>query len=118
MNRQLVLWRDIILRKLKVHLRYESMVLKVATQGGPPQRRLNVELRDTHRKNPLVRKITTPRNLLVENLVHIPKGKERRGNILRVMTLKSLRKPNHPLLMERLRRGNKNKFGTRLEEVL
>jgi hypothetical protein len=105
------MWTYIILRKLKVHLRYESMVLKVATQGGAPQRRPNMESRDTHWKNPLVRKLKTPRDILVEKLVHIPRGEERRGNIPRAMTLKSLRKPNHPLSMERLRRGKKKKFG-------
>jgi hypothetical protein len=34
MGQQLVMWIDIILRKPKVHPRYKSMVLKVATQGG------------------------------------------------------------------------------------
>jgi hypothetical protein len=91
------MWADIILRKLKFHLRYESMVLKVATQGGTPQRSPNMEPRSIQRKNPLVRKLITPRNLLVEKLVHIPRGEERRGNISRAMTLKSLRNPNHPL---------------------
>jgi hypothetical protein len=48
---------------------------------------------------------------LVAKLVHIPRGEERRGNIPRVMTLKSSRNPNHPLSMEKLRRGKKQKFG-------
>jgi hypothetical protein len=62
-------------------------------------------------KNPLVRKLTTPRNCLVVRLVHILRGEERRGNIPRAMTLKSLRNPNHPLSMEKLKRGKKQKFG-------
>jgi hypothetical protein len=44
-------------------------------------------------------------------LVHILRGEERGGNIPRAMTLKSLRKSNHPLLMEKLKRGKKQKFG-------
>jgi hypothetical protein len=48
-------------------------------------------------------------NLLVAKLVHIPKGKERRGNIPRAMTLKSLINPNPQLSMEKLRRGKKKK---------
>jgi hypothetical protein len=87
------------------------MALKVATQGGEPQRIPNMELRDTHRKNPLVRKLTNPRDPLVQKLVHIPRGEERKRNIARVMTLKSLRNPNHPPSMERLRKGKKQKFG-------
>jgi hypothetical protein len=70
-----------------------------------------MEPRNTHQKNPLVRKLTTSRNILVEKLVHIPRGEERRGNIQRVMTLKNLIKPNHPLSMEKLRRGKNHKFG-------
>jgi hypothetical protein len=111
MDQQPVMWTNIIQRKPRVHLRYERMALKVATQGGAPQRRPNMEPRDTRRKNPPVRKLTTPRNPLVEKLVHIPRGKERRGNIPRVMTLKSSRNPNHPPSMEKLRRGKKQKFG-------
>jgi hypothetical protein len=107
MDQQLVMWTNSILRKLRVHLRYASMVPKVDTQGGAPQRRPKMEPRDTHRKNPLVRKPTTPRNILVAKQVHIPRGRERRGNIPRAMTLKSLRKPNHPLSMERLKMGKK-----------
>lgn len=110
MDQKPVMWTYNILRKLKFHLRYESMVLKVATQGGEPQRRPNMEPRDTHWKNPLVRKLTTLRNLLVAKLGHTPRGEGRRRNIPRAMTLKSLRKTNHPLLMERLRRGKKHKF--------
>jgi hypothetical protein len=87
------------------------MVLKVATQGEAPQRNPNMDSRDTHRKNPLVRKLITPRDILVAKLVHIPRGEERRGNITKAMTLKSLRKSNHPLSMEKLRRGKKQKFG-------
>jgi hypothetical protein len=99
MDQQLVMWTDIVLRKPRVHLRYEIMVLKVATQGGAPQRSPNMDPKDTHQKNLLVRKLTTPRDILVEKLAHIPKGEERRGNIPRAMTLKNSRNPNHPLLM-------------------
>jgi hypothetical protein len=65
------------------------MDLKVATQGGSTQIRPNLELRYTHRKKPLVRKMTTARNIIVEKLVHIPKREEGRGNIPRFMSLKS-----------------------------
>ena len=75
------------------------MALKVARQGGAPQRRPNMETRDTLK------------NILVDKIVHIPRGKERRGNIPRVMIQKSSRNPNHPLSMEKLRRGKKQKFG-------
>jgi hypothetical protein len=118
MDQQPSRWTDIILRKLKFHPRYKSMVLKVATQGGTPQRRPNMDPRDTHQKNRLVKKLTTPRNILVARLIHIPKGEERRGNIPRVMTLKSLKKPKQPLLMEILRKGKKQKFGYWIKEVL
>jgi hypothetical protein len=87
------------------------MVLKVATQGGAPQKSPNMEPRDTQWNNPLVRKLTTLRDILVAKLVHIPKGEEKRGNIPSAMTLKSLRNPNHPLSMEKLGRGDKKKFG-------
>jgi hypothetical protein len=105
------MWTEIILRKLKVHMIYKIMVLRVATQGGAPQIRPNMEPRDTQQNNPLVRKLTTPKDHLVEKLVHIPRGEERTGNIPRAMTLKSLRKPNHPLSIFKLRRRKKQKFG-------
>jgi hypothetical protein len=111
MDQYPIMWIDIILRKPKFHLRYKSMVLKLATQGGAPQRRPNMEPRDIQRNNPPVRKLTTPRNFLVVRLVHIPRGEERRGNIPRVMTLKILRKRNHSLFMEKLKRGKNHKFG-------
>jgi hypothetical protein len=111
MDQQPSIWTDIILTKPKVHMRYKSMVLEVATQGGAPQSRPNMEPRDTQWKNPLVKKLTNPRNLLVARLVHIPRREERRGNIPRAMTLKSLRNSNHPLSAEKLRRGKKHKFG-------
>jgi hypothetical protein len=66
--------------------------------------------RDTHQNIPL-RILTTPRNLLVEKLVPIPRREERRGNIPRVVTLNNSRKPNHPPSVERLRRGKKQNFG-------
>ena len=77
MDQQPTMCTNIVLRRPKFHMRYESMVLKVATQGGVPQRKPNIEPRDTHCKNPLVRKLTNPRNILVAKLVHIPRGKER-----------------------------------------
>jgi hypothetical protein len=92
-------------------MRYKIMILKVATQGGVPQRRSNMEPRDIQRENPLVRKLTNPRIFLVVRLVHIPRGEERRGNIPRSMTLKILRNPNHPPSMVKLKRGKKQKFG-------
>jgi hypothetical protein len=110
MDQKRVTWTYIILRKPKFHLIYESMLLKVATLGGLPQIRPNMEPRDIQRKNPLVKKLTTPRNLLEARLVHIPRGEERRGNIPRTITLKSLRKPNYPLSMEKLRRGENKMF--------
>jgi hypothetical protein len=106
-----VMWTCIILRKLQVHLTYRSMVLKVATLRGLPQRRPNMEPRDIESNIPLVRTLTTPRNLLVEKLVPILRREERRGNIPRVVTLKNSRKPNPPPSMERLIRGKKQKFG-------
>jgi hypothetical protein len=83
------------------------MALKVATQGGSPQRRPNMEPIYTHWKNLLVRKLTNPRNILVPKLVRIPRREEGRGNIPRVVALKSSRNKNHPLSMEKLIRGNR-----------
>ena len=70
-----------------------------------------MESRDTHWKNPLVRKLTNPRNHLVVKLVHIPRGEERRGKIPGSMTLNILRNTNHPLLMEKSKREKKKNFG-------
>ena len=75
------------------------MVMKVTTLGGAPQRRPNMEPRETHQKNPPVRKLTTPRNLLVEKLTHSLKGKERSEIITKVV-----------ILMERLRKGKRQKL--------
>ena len=111
MDQKKIMWTNIIQRKPRVHLRYIIMTLKVATQGGAPQRRPNMEPRDIQWKIPLVRTLTTPRNLLVVKLVPILEQEERRGNIPRVMTLKILRNSNHPLSMERLRTGKNYKFG-------
>jgi hypothetical protein len=87
------------------------MVLKVATPGGAHQRRPNTEPRDIQWNIPLVRTLTTPRNILVEKLVPILRQEEIRGNIPRVMTLKNSRNPNHPPSMERLGGAKKHKFG-------
>jgi hypothetical protein len=105
------MWTCITLRKLQVHLRYRSMVLKVATTGGEPQRRPNMELTDIQWKIPLVRTLTTPRSLLVKKLVPILRREERRENIPRVVSMKNSRNPNPPPSMEILRRGKKQKFG-------
>ena len=105
-----IMWICIILRKLQVHLRYKSMVLKVATLGGVPQGRPNMEPRDTH-WNVSLRTLPTPRNHIVEKLVPILREEERRRNIPRVLNLKSSRNLNLPPSMERLRRGKKTNFG-------
>ena len=65
-----VMWTRTILRKIQVHLRYKSMVREVATLGGAPQGRPNMESRVTH-WNVSLRTLTTPRNILVEKLVPI-----------------------------------------------
>jgi hypothetical protein len=53
----------------------------------------------------------TLRNILVAKLAHILKGKERGEIIPKFMTLKSSRKPNHPLSMEKLRNEKRQKLG-------
>jgi hypothetical protein len=83
----------------------------VATLRGVPQGRSNLDVRETHRESPLERKLTTPRDLLVENLVHILKGKEISERIPKVMILKSSRNPNHPHSMEILRKGKRQNLG-------
>jgi hypothetical protein len=55
--------------------------------------------------------LATPRDPLVEKLAHILKEKGRSERIPKVMTLKNSRKPNHPLSMERLRRGERQRLG-------
>jgi hypothetical protein len=83
----------------------------VTTLGEVPRRRPNLEAGDTHRESPLERKLATLRDLLVAKLAHILKGKERSESIPKVMILKNSRKPNHPLSMERLRKGKRLKLG-------
>jgi hypothetical protein len=83
----------------------------VATLGGVPRGRSNLETGDTHRENPLVRKLATQRDLLVAKLAHILKGEGRSESIPKFMTLKSSRNPNHPLSMVRLRKGKRQKLG-------
>jgi hypothetical protein len=83
----------------------------VATLGGVPRERSNLEAGDSHRESPLERKLETHRDILVAKLSHILKGKERSKRIPKVMILKSSRNPNHPLLMEKLRKGKKKKLG-------
>jgi hypothetical protein len=79
----------------------------VATLRRVPQGRSNLEAGDTHQESPLERKLATLRDLLVAKLVRILKGKERSESIPKVMILKSSRNPNHPLSMERLRKGKR-----------
>jgi hypothetical protein len=83
----------------------------VATLGGVPRGRSHLETGDTHQESPLERKLATSRDRLVEKLAHILQGKEIRESIPKVMTLKSSRKPNHPLSMEILRKGKRQKLG-------
>jgi len=92
------------------------MVLKVSKKGEEPKRRHNMEPRDMiipriQLKNHVLKKLTTLRSCLVVRLVHIMRGEEIRGNIPISVTLKSLRKPNYPLSMDKLKRGKKNKLG-------
>jgi hypothetical protein len=55
--------------------------------------------------------LATPRDILVENLVHILKVKERSKIIPKVMILKSSINPNHPLSMDILGKGKRQNFG-------
>jgi hypothetical protein len=82
----------------------------VTTLGKVPQRRPNLEVGDNHRKSPLERKLATSRGFIVEKLAHIFKGKEINEIIPKVMILKSSINPNHPLSMERLRKGKRLKL--------
>jgi hypothetical protein len=70
-----------------------------------------LEVGDAHRESPLERERTTLRDVLVEKPTHILRRKERSESIPKIMTLKSSRKPNHPLSMERLRKGKRQKLG-------
>jgi hypothetical protein len=83
----------------------------VATLGGLPRGRPNLEAGDTHRESPLERKLATVRDLLVAKLAHILKGKETSESIPKFVILKNSRKPNHPLSMERLKKGERLKLG-------
>jgi hypothetical protein len=83
----------------------------VATQGEVPRGRPNLEAGDAHQESPLERERETLRDLLVEKLAHILRRKERSESIPKVTTLKSSRNPNHPLSMEILRRGKRQKLG-------
>jgi hypothetical protein len=83
----------------------------VATQGEVPRGRSNLETRDAPQENPLEMKLANLKDLLLEKLAHILKGKERSERISEVVTLKSSRKPNHPLSMERLKRRKRQKLG-------
>jgi hypothetical protein len=115
MGKKPIMWTDIILIKNKFHLRYKNMALKVTTQEEAPRRRPNMDPRGmlmsrTHMKNPLLRELTDPMNCIGVRLVHTFRGEERGEKMLRIPTLKILRKLSHPLLMERLIRGKKKKL--------
>jgi hypothetical protein len=73
--------------------------------------RPNLEAGDAHRESPLGKDRATLRDILVAKLSHILIRKERSEIIPKVTTLKSSRKPKHPLSMERLRRGKGKKLG-------
>jgi hypothetical protein len=83
------------------------VVPQVATLRGLPQGRSNLEIGDTHWENPMGRNLTTQRDLQVEKLTHILKGKGRSERIPKVMTMKSSRKPNHLYSMVILRKGKR-----------
>jgi hypothetical protein len=57
------------------------------------------------------RKLANPKDLLVAKQAHILKGKDRSGNIPKIMILKNSRKPNHPLSMEILGGEKRLNFG-------
>jgi hypothetical protein len=83
----------------------------VAKLGEVPRGRPNLEGGDTHWESPMERKLTTSRDIIVEKLTPSLKGKERSESILKVVILKSSRKLDHPLSMERLRKGKRQKLG-------
>jgi hypothetical protein len=92
------------------------MAMKVATKEETPKISPSMEPRGMLTSiilmnNPLLRELTTPRKCPSVILVHILIGEERGGNTPRVMTLKSLRNPSHPLLMGKLKRGKKHNLG-------
>jgi hypothetical protein len=82
----------------------------VVTLKGLPQGRPNLEAWDTHRESPLERKLATPRGILVARLTHILKGKEISERIPKFVILKSSINLNHTFLMERLRKGKRQKL--------
>jgi hypothetical protein len=82
----------------------------VATQGEVPIGRPNLEAGDAHWESPLERERETLRDILVEKLAHILKRKERSERIPKLMTMKSSRKPNHPLSMDILRNRKRRKL--------
>jgi hypothetical protein len=73
----------------------------VATLGRAPRERSTPEIRDKHQMIPLERKLATQRDLLVAELVLIPKENERSKSIPKVIISKNSRRPNHPLSMEK-----------------
>jgi len=82
------------------------MVLKVVMKEEALPRRHEMEPRGMpkpkmHLKIPPVKGHKAPRNYPTVKLVHILRGKERRGSTPRAVTPKNLRKPSHPLLMEK-----------------
>jgi hypothetical protein len=106
-----VMWKHIILRKLQIHMRYKSIVVKVANtrrrtskkaQHGPKRHSMEYSSREDTDKS---------KESSSGNAVPILRQEERRGNIPRVVTLKNSRNPNYPPSMQRLRRGKEQRFG-------
>jgi hypothetical protein len=82
----------------------------VATLGGVPREKYNLETRDKHQTNPLERKLGTQRDLLVVELVHILKENKRNESIPKVTISKNSGRPNHPLSTVRLRKERRQRL--------
>ena len=59
-----VTWTNDRQRKFEVHLRYENVVVKVATLGRAPQESSTPEIRYKRQMIPLERKLATQRDIL------------------------------------------------------
>jgi hypothetical protein len=79
-----------------MNLRHRNVVILVATLRGAPQERSTPKIRDKRRMISLERKLATWRDILVAEIVLIPKENERSRNFPRVKISKSSRRPNHP----------------------
>jgi hypothetical protein len=77
----------------------------VATLGGVPRGRSNLETGGTHQESPLERKLETLRGPLVEKLAHILKGKEINIIIPKVMILKKFKKSKPPSFDGEVKKG-------------